>query len=222
MQNQEPAAQLSRLQTAPLLLLELSLDSPFPCRHLSHQLHGCRCLHLHLSVCQNAFLLYKTSCRTNALETFQVRYLSKLWSLFTSVIHATATFNSIHHVRGWAQRTGAGGQARFGSQVAVPSQHPHIAGCRHAQHSPLPQHGGYIKVWKCCLRFDREWYVQFLPLKSPCFLFFLNFLLSPPRSETNTGETSASVNMESSPSPGNTETPSQENEAQSGEWKKEK
>lgn len=41
--------------------------------------------------------------------------------------------------------------------------------------------------------------------------------LSPPRSETNTGETSASVNMESSSSTSNMETPSQENEAQSGE-----
>uniref|UniRef100_A0A8C1GK18 RING-type E3 ubiquitin transferase n=1 Tax=Cyprinus carpio TaxID=7962 RepID=A0A8C1GK18_CYPCA len=39
--------------------------------------------------------------------------------------------------------------------------------------------------------------------------------LSPPRSETNAGETSTSVNAESSSSTGNTETPSQENEAQS-------
>uniref|UniRef100_A0A8C1GBB7 RING-type E3 ubiquitin transferase n=1 Tax=Cyprinus carpio TaxID=7962 RepID=A0A8C1GBB7_CYPCA len=38
--------------------------------------------------------------------------------------------------------------------------------------------------------------------------------LSPPRSETNAGETSTSVNAESSSSTGNTETPSQENEAQ--------
>uniref|UniRef100_A0A8C1GB51 RING-type E3 ubiquitin transferase n=1 Tax=Cyprinus carpio TaxID=7962 RepID=A0A8C1GB51_CYPCA len=41
--------------------------------------------------------------------------------------------------------------------------------------------------------------------------------LSPPRSETNAGETSTSVNAESSSSTGNTETPSQENEAQSGD-----
>ncbi|KTF88044.1 hypothetical protein cypCar_00029136, partial [Cyprinus carpio] len=39
--------------------------------------------------------------------------------------------------------------------------------------------------------------------------------LSPPRSETNAGETSTSANVESSSSTGNTETPSQENEAQS-------
>uniref|UniRef100_A0A8C1XWR7 RING-type E3 ubiquitin transferase n=1 Tax=Cyprinus carpio TaxID=7962 RepID=A0A8C1XWR7_CYPCA len=39
--------------------------------------------------------------------------------------------------------------------------------------------------------------------------------LSPPRSETNAGETSTSANAESSSSTGNTETPSQENEAQS-------
>lgn len=39
--------------------------------------------------------------------------------------------------------------------------------------------------------------------------------LSPPRSENNAGETSSSVNAESSSSTGNTETPSQENEAPS-------
>ncbi|KAA0709285.1 E3 ubiquitin-protein ligase synoviolin [Triplophysa tibetana] len=39
--------------------------------------------------------------------------------------------------------------------------------------------------------------------------------LSPPRSETNTGETSAAANEESSPSTDNSEIPSQENETQS-------
>uniref|UniRef100_A0A9J8BCQ4 RING-type E3 ubiquitin transferase n=1 Tax=Cyprinus carpio carpio TaxID=630221 RepID=A0A9J8BCQ4_CYPCA len=38
------------------------------------------------------------------------------------------------------------------------------------------------------------------------------FMFSPPRSETNAGETSTSANVESSSSTGNTETPSQENE----------
>jgi len=77
----------------------------------------------------------------------------------------------------------------------------------------------FQKKWSIPLSFNREWHAQFLPLKSPCF-FLLNFLFSPPRSETNTGEVSASVNLESSPSPVNTETPSQENDAPSGEWKK--
>lgn len=41
--------------------------------------------------------------------------------------------------------------------------------------------------------------------------------LSPPRSETNTGETSESANVESSPSTANTETAGQEIQSQSGE-----
>lgn len=103
---------------------------------------------------------------------------ARLWrffSMFISVIHATSTSISVHHVRSWAQRTGAGGQARFRSQTAVPSQHPHIAGCCYAQHSPLPQHGGYIKVCKHCLRFYSKWHMEFTQPQSPYLLFFSTF-----------------------------------------------
>lgn len=76
---------------------------------------------------------------------YLVHFISCLY-LFSSVVHASSPGITVNHVRGGVEGAGAGRPAGSGGSTAVSSEHPHTAGCCHAQHSPLPHDCCYTQV----------------------------------------------------------------------------